>query len=96
MPPTLPGPLLLKAWAAQAGSEKKVPITRKDVSFPLRMVEVVRGAPDDDNGFLFPSHASIWNLLDLLSIISVKHVIFGGGVFCYHQLLSESFFSAGE
>ena len=54
---------------------------RKDVSFPLKVVEVLRGA-SDGNGFLDPSHPSIWYLFQFLGIVPIKHVILDGGMFC--------------
>ena len=64
------------------GCEERVPHMRQDVSFPLRAVEVVRGAPDGD-GFLYSAHPPICYLLDLLSIVPVKSVILGGSTLCY-------------
>ena len=49
----------------RAGSEERVPHTREDVSFPLRKVEVVRGAPDGDR-FCYPSHPPICYLKSMV------------------------------
>ena len=41
-----------------AGRQERVPHMRKDVSFSMGEVEVVRGAPNG-NGFLYHSHPPI-------------------------------------
>ena len=73
------------------GSEDKVPHMRMDVSFPLMMVEFMKGAPDGD-GFHYPSHPPVWNLFDHLNIVPVESVLLSST----YSHLPESFSSAGE
>ena len=64
--------LILCCWRrGQAKWEESVPHMRENCSFPLKMTEVVKGAPDGDS-FFYPCHLPLVTCLIFLALSQLR------------------------